>query len=57
MLKIHDITYSVEGRTLFENATVTIPTGHTVGIVGRNGAGKSTLFKLLRGELVLETGS
>ncbi|SEL31564.1 ABC-F family ATP-binding cassette domain-containing protein [Pacificibacter marinus] len=57
MLKIHDITYSVEGRTLFENATVTIPTGHKVGIVGRNGAGKSTLFKLLRGELVLETGS
>jgi ATP-binding cassette subfamily F protein 3 len=57
MLKIHDITYSVEGRTLFENASVTIPTGHKIGIVGRNGAGKSTLFKLLRNELVLETGS
>jgi ATP-binding cassette subfamily F protein 3 len=57
MLKIHDITYSVEGRTLFEGASVTIPTGHKVGIVGRNGAGKSTLFNLLRGELVLEGGS
>jgi ATP-binding cassette subfamily F protein 3 len=57
MLKINDITYSVEGRTLFEGATVTIPTGHKVGIVGRNGAGKSTLFKLLRGELVLEGGN
>ena len=57
MLKIHDITYSVEGRTLFENASVTIPTGHKIGIVGRNGAGKSTLFNLLRGELVLEGGS
>jgi ATP-binding cassette subfamily F protein 3 len=57
MLKINDITYSVEGRTLFEGSTVTIPTGHKVGIVGRNGAGKSTLFKLLRGELVLEGGN
>ncbi|MEM5474978.1 ABC-F family ATP-binding cassette domain-containing protein [Pacificibacter sp. AS14] len=57
MLKIQDITYSVEGRTLFEGATVTIPTGHKVGIVGRNGAGKSTLFKLLRGEMPLDNGS
>ncbi|MCA0043709.1 ABC-F family ATP-binding cassette domain-containing protein [Celeribacter litoreus] len=57
MLKIHDITYSVEGRTLIENATVTIPTGHKVGIVGRNGAGKTTLFRIIKGELVLEGGS
>ncbi|WP_333712252.1 ABC-F family ATP-binding cassette domain-containing protein [Yoonia sp.] len=57
MLKISDITYSVEGRTLVENATVTIPTGHKVGLVGRNGSGKTTLFKIIRGEMVLDTGS
>jgi ATP-binding cassette subfamily F protein 3 len=57
MLKISDITYSVEGRTLVENATVTIPTGHKVGLVGRNGSGKTTLFKVIRGEMVLDTGS
>ncbi|WP_417242669.1 ABC-F family ATP-binding cassette domain-containing protein [Celeribacter sp.] len=57
MLKIHDITYSVEGRTLIENASVTVPTGHKVGIVGRNGAGKTTLFRIIRGELGLEGGS
>ncbi|WP_460273667.1 ABC-F family ATP-binding cassette domain-containing protein [Celeribacter sp. ULVN23_4] len=57
MLKIHDITYSVEGRTLIENASVTIPTGHKVGIVGRNGAGKTTLFRIIKGQLVLEGGS
>ncbi|SFI71322.1 ABC-F family ATP-binding cassette domain-containing protein [Celeribacter neptunius] len=57
MLKIHDITYSVDGRTLIENASVTIPTGHKVGIVGRNGAGKTTLFRIIKGELVLETGA
>ncbi|WP_116597617.1 ABC-F family ATP-binding cassette domain-containing protein [Primorskyibacter marinus] len=57
MLKIQDITYSAEGRPLFEGASATIPDGHKVGLVGANGAGKTTLFKLIRGELVLEGGS
>ncbi|MBK5946781.1 glycosyl transferase family 1, partial [Rhodobacter veldkampii DSM 11550] len=57
MLKISDITYSVEGRPLFEGASATIPDGHKVGLVGRNGAGKTTLFRLIRGELALEGGS
>ncbi|NEY89175.1 ABC-F family ATP-binding cassette domain-containing protein [Tabrizicola oligotrophica] len=57
MLKIEDITYSVEGRPLFEGASATIPTGHKVGLVGRNGAGKTTLFRLIRGELALESGA
>ena len=57
MLRIHDITYAVAGRTLFEGASATIPEGHKVGVVGRNGTGKTTLFKLIRGELVLESGS
>ena len=57
MLKISDITYSVAGRTLVENASVTIPTGHKVGLVGRNGSGKTTLFKIIRKEMVLDTGN
>ena len=57
MLKIADITYSVEGRPLFEGASATIPDGHKVGLVGRNGAGKTTLFRLIRGELALEGGT
>jgi ATP-binding cassette subfamily F protein 3 len=57
MLKIEDITYSVEGRPLFQGASATIPTGHKVGLVGRNGAGKTTLFRLIRGELALEGGA
>ncbi len=57
MLKIEDITYSVEGRPLFEGASATIPTGHKVGLVGRNGAGKTTLFRLIKGELALEGGT
>ncbi|MGJ8612180.1 MAG: ABC-F family ATP-binding cassette domain-containing protein, partial [Octadecabacter sp.] len=56
MLRINEITYSVAGRTLLENTTVTIPAGHKVGLVGRNGTGKTTLFKIIRGEMVLDTG-
>ena len=57
MLRISDISYSVEGRPLFEGASCTVPTGHKVGIVGRNGAGKTTLFRLIRGELTLDGGT
>ncbi|NQY59946.1 ABC-F family ATP-binding cassette domain-containing protein [Cognatishimia sp.] len=56
MLRISDITYAVAGRPLFEGATAVIPDGHKVGLVGRNGTGKTTLFRLIRGELALESG-
>ncbi|WP_298262084.1 ABC-F family ATP-binding cassette domain-containing protein [uncultured Litoreibacter sp.] len=57
MLSISELRYAVEGRSLFEGASANIPTGHKVGLVGRNGTGKTTLFKLIRGELQLESGS
>jgi len=56
MLRIEDIRYAVEGRPLFEGASAIIPAGHKVGLVGRNGTGKTTLFRLIRGELPLESG-
>ena len=56
MLRLDNISYSVEGRPLIEGASAVIPSGHKVGVVGRNGTGKTTLFRLIRGELVLETG-
>ncbi|MEM0945773.1 MAG: ABC-F family ATP-binding cassette domain-containing protein [Pseudomonadota bacterium] len=56
MLRIDTIGYAVEGRPLFEGASATVPDGHKVGLVGRNGTGKTTLFRLIRGELALETG-
>ncbi|KAB2540783.1 glycosyl transferase family 1 [Salipiger aestuarii] len=56
MLRIDDISYSIEGRPLFEGASATIPAGHKVGLVGPNGAGKTTLFRLIRGQLTLDGG-
>ena len=56
MLRISDIRFAMEGRPLFEDTSAVIPTGHKVGLVGRNGTGKTTLFRLIRGELALESG-
>lgn len=57
MLRIDDISFAMEGRPLFAGASAVIPDGHKVGLVGRNGAGKTTLFRLIRGELALESGA
>jgi ATP-binding cassette, subfamily F, member 3 len=56
MLHVNDLTYRIDGRTLFDHATAAIPTGHKVGLVGRNGSGKSTLLKLITGKIEAETG-
>jgi ATP-binding cassette subfamily F protein 3 len=56
MLFIQDLTYRIAGRTLLDKATLTIPAGHRVGLVGPNGTGKSTLFKLISGELLADGG-
>ncbi|MGP9789043.1 ABC-F family ATP-binding cassette domain-containing protein [Roseinatronobacter sp. NSM] len=57
MLHIDDISFSIEGRPLFEGASANIPTGHKVGLVGRNGTGKTTLFRMIKGDLPLEGGA
>lgn len=56
MLFINDLTYRVGGRTLLEKASLSVPAGHKVGLVGPNGTGKSTLFKLIAGELHADGG-
>ena len=50
MLHINDLSYAIEGRPLFDQATAAISSGWKVGFVGRNGSGKSTLIKLILGE-------
>ncbi len=56
MLEFKNITYRIAGRTLIDDVTLSIPTGHHVGLVGPNGTGKSTLFKLIAEELNLDSG-
>jgi ATP-binding cassette, subfamily F, member 3 len=56
MLRIENLIFSAWGRKFFDSASVAIPAGTKVGLVGRNGVGKSTLFKLIKGDLVPQGG-
>jgi ATP-binding cassette subfamily F protein 3 len=56
MLQIDNLVFNGWGRRFFEQASVTLPAGAKVGLVGRNGVGKSTLFKLILGDLVPHGG-
>jgi branched-chain amino acid transport system ATP-binding protein len=49
MLHINDLTYRLGERMLIDHATVALPTGARVGLVGRNGAGKTTTFRSIMG--------
>ncbi|HUS98192.1 MAG TPA: ABC-F family ATP-binding cassette domain-containing protein [Hyphomicrobiaceae bacterium] len=57
MLHINDLTYRIDGRVLLDRATVGIPAGHKVGLIGRNGAGKTTLLRLITNELSPDDGA
>jgi ATP-binding cassette, subfamily F, member 3 len=57
MLVIDDVSLRVAGRLLIERATVQIPDGARVGLVGRNGTGKSSLFHAVAGDIGIEQGS
>src|SRR5262245_37706739 len=56
MLSIENLTYRIAGRLLLERTSLSIPSGHHAGLVGRNGTGKSTLLKLIAGELHADSG-
>ncbi|MEX2449981.1 MAG: ABC-F family ATP-binding cassette domain-containing protein, partial [Rhodospirillales bacterium] len=57
MLHINDLSYRIGGRLLFDAASLHLPKGHKVGLVGRNGTGKTTLFRLIIGEIAPDGGT
>ncbi|UEM05266.1 ABC-F family ATP-binding cassette domain-containing protein [Skermanella rosea] len=57
MLHINDLIFRFGGRVIFDHATVAIPKGHRVALVGRNGTGKTTLLRLIAGQMAPDGGS
>jgi ATP-binding cassette, subfamily F, member 3 len=57
MLTINNLTYRIQGRELFEGASMVLPDGAKAGFVGKNGTGKTTLFHILQGHLGADAGT
>lgn len=56
MIDAHNLTFSINGRRLTNNVSLTLPGGEIVAILGPNGAGKSTLLRQLTGYLQPDSG-
>lgn len=66
MIRLENVTktFVLEGRrkVLFQNVSLDLPDGASVGLLGRNGAGKSTLLQMIAGTMdptegrILSTG-
>jgi ATP-binding cassette subfamily F protein uup len=51
LITLDDVSYSIDGRPLFDHLHFIITSGMRVGLVGPNGSGKTTLLRLLKGEI------
>ena len=56
LLTIRNLSISIKGRPLLENADLTVDPGRRIGLIGRNGAGKSTLLRAIVGDLIPDGG-
>ncbi len=56
MIQLLELSLLRGSQQLLDHADLTLHSGWKVGIIGANGVGKSSLFKLLLGELQLDTG-
>jgi thiamine transport system ATP-binding protein len=49
MLALTDITINYEGRTILDNACLSVARGEIVSLVGPSGSGKTTLLRVIAG--------
>ncbi|MGG5260170.1 ABC-F family ATP-binding cassette domain-containing protein [Phycicoccus avicenniae] len=54
---VRDLTVSFDGPPVLDGASLTVPPGHRIGLVGENGSGKSTLLACLAGRITPDAGT
>jgi len=57
MLTIHNLSYYIGARAIYEDISLQIKPKDKIGLIGANGTGKSTLMKLINGDMTPDEGS
>jgi len=55
-LKIQNVSFSIRGRLIVNDVSITVNPGEIVGLMGPNGAGKTTTFNLAVGNIKPDKG-
>ena len=50
MLKISNLSVSVENKLILDNLNLEVPKGKKIALMGPNGSGKSTLSNIISGK-------
>ena len=56
LLRIQELTVSIEGNTILKNFSLTVDKGQRVAIIGKNGTGKTTLLNAICGTIAYDAG-
>ncbi len=56
MYRLHNITYFISNRCLFDKVSLTFQKGDRIGLIGPNGSGKTTLLRIMTGNLTPDEG-
>ncbi len=57
MINLDNISLQRAGKYLFRDSSLSVHKGQHIGITGANGTGKTSLFRLLLGELSVDSGN
>jgi len=57
VLEAKGVSKAFGDKLLFEDLNFSLPPGGIVGVIGPNGAGKTTLFRMITGEIEVDSGT
>ena len=57
LVKIADINFAYDDRSILKGVTMDIPRGKLIAIMGNSGCGKTTLLRLIGGQLKPTSGT